>query len=607
MESNKHPLGWLPDYPDLRDRTMNGLSQNIVKDQPKNQESTESSINQLAELIKIILSSDQSSETNFDRNELKTKLDSLLKGNDNEFDFIPVKRENIIFLYKGSRNDKIRDIQRMLQEVFYDKFSQGSIRDYSFSEGTKKILNDQWNNFRLESEIGYFGEATDQIITCFKKIWEIPSENSIIDCGVNSEENDQDQEEENYEYKPDITIYKVLKTINNRLKNPEAEGHIKIGDCDFQGKSEICEIKKRLEDLGYFDFLSKEDQANDEESKHFFGYKTDLVVEFFQGINNLYPDGIVGTYTNQKLGLDNSDSPANTEKIINLDDKSTTDDDIEQKLDGNPMVYIQRKLHDNFRRNNIKINGKPDDKTTIDAINEIICGDDEKIARITVSSLKKLLEKIIEQAEKLKQYSLPQTSNIHQENTESSKPKSCSSRSKQDFALLEIQEPPIPENIIKIFKSKLKLKLTPELEIKIEDKDKDILYPVIKLVIKKISDLGIHGQLDYEQAISQAIDVINIILDTEFSSSSKKGYPNNESKKDKFSINSNNNNFYFAFMQQRKDEISGINLSLFYESLPEKDKQEINFLILIALDKISFMGDSKTEENRLIRFSKQAK
>ncbi|MBG0748270.1 MAG: hypothetical protein I4E98_17025 [Planktothrix agardhii KL2] len=611
MELNKHPLGWLPDYPDWRDITMNNISENIVKDKSPNQENTESPILELAKLLIKGNLLDQNQDL---ASKLQETIDKFNKKDENEIEFLNVKSENKVFLYRGSRNDKITQIQRKLKDSFYD--DNNKIRACNFSENTRNILGDQKKNFLLELENGYFGESTHQIMMCFKRIWELPSQSSIVDCDSNPEQTDQD--EDNYEYKPEITIEKVLNTIVRRIEqvikklNSENENHTKIGDCDSKPENEnqtnigdgdhklkIIQIKKSLESMGYFDFSKEGDY---EESKHFFGYKTDLVVEFFQGINNLLPDGIVGKRTQEKL-------KSNENEIIT---KDTNGDDLAYKLDGNPMVYLQKKLYYYFECKKVKFNGEPNDDETRKAIGEKIGEKDLKT--ITMDSLKKFLQKIVDQAYQSKQYSLPQPLNSYEDN----KNKNCSDQEgfiqKKDCTLLRIQEP-ISQDIIKIFKDKLNLKLEePEKDSNLIETTEDIIpiinddivpiiYPVIKLVIKKISDLGIHGQLDYEQAVSQAIDLINIILaTTRYSSPPKKeGDQKNTSKGDRSSNNyDNKTNFFLEFMRGKRDENAEINLLLIYESLSAKEKQEIDFLIFITLDKIeSMMAKEKEQEKEL--------
>ncbi|SKB14894.1 hypothetical protein PL11201_680170 [Planktothrix sp. PCC 11201] len=594
MELNKHSLGWLPDYPDWRDLTMNNISDNIVKDKSPNQENIESPILELAQLIKAQLIKDNLPDQNQNlASELQKTIDKFNKKDENEIEFLNVKSENKVFLYRGSRNDKITNIQNQLKNFFYN--DQYEIQSCNFSEKTKKILTEQKANFRLELENGYFGEATHKIMMCFKRIWELPSQSSIVDC--DSEQRDQD--EDSYEYKPGITIEKVLNTIVRRREqvNQENENYIKIGDCDSEPKNEnqtkdsnskklkISEIKESLESMGYFDFFQED---NHKESKYFFGYKTDLVVEFFQAINNLYPDGIVGERTQEKL--------RQTEETIT---KHTNSKDLADKLDGNPMVYLQKKLYDYFGCKDVKRNGDVKDTKTRECIGEVI--GEQGLETITMDSLKKLLQKIIDQAYQSKQYSLPQplnSLNFYEDN----KNKNCFDQKgfiqKKDCTLLRIQEP-ISQNIIQIFKDKLKLE-EPQKDsslIKINEAIVPLIYPVIQLVIKKISDLGIHGKLDYEQAISQAIDVINIILAKKSSSSSKKTDPKNTSKGDNSLNNSDyKTNFFLEFMRGKRNENPEINLILIYESLSAKEKQEIDFLIFITLDKIESMIDQKKED-----------
>jgi C1A family cysteine protease len=593
MELNKHPLGWLPDYPDWRDLKMNNISENIVKDKSPNQENTESPIRELAKLI-IDNLPDQNQNL---ASELQKTIDKFNKKDENEIEFLNVKSENKVFLYRGSRNDKIRKIQSNLKYFFYD--DQNEIRACNFSDKTKKILVDHKKDFLLELENGYFGEATHEIMMCFKRIWELPSQSSIVDCDSNPEQPDED--EDIYEYKPEITLEKVLNTIVQRRKqvNQENGNHTKIGDCDSEPKLTISKIKESLETMGYFDF-SKD--VNYEESKYFFGYKTDLVVEFFQGINNLYPDGIVGKWTEEKL---------DSNEIIT---KDTNSSDLEGKLNGNPMVYLQKKLYDYFdcvKCKDVKFNGDAKDTKTKECIRTVI--GEEHLPTITMDSLKKLLQKIIDQAYQSKQYSLSQPLNFfnfHEDN----KNKNCSDQKdyiqKKDCTLLRIQEP-ISQNIIQIFKDKLKLE-EPQKDsslIKITETIVPLIYPVIKLVIKKISDLGIHGQLDYEQAISQAIDVINIILAKKSSSSSKKADPKNISKGDDSLNNSDyKTNFFLEFMRGKRNENPEINLILIYESLSAKEKQKIDFLIFITLDKIESMIDqTKDDKDNFTHFIKKSK
>lgn len=583
MELNKHPLGWLPDYPDWRDLTMNNISENIVKDKSPNQENTESPIRELA---KLIIDNLPDQNQNLD-SELQKTIDKFNKKDENEIEFLNVKSENKVFLYRGSINDKITNIQSKLKYLFYD--DQNKNNACNFSGNTKEILVAQKEDFLLELEKGYFGEATDQIMICFKKTWELPSESSIIDCDFNPEQTDTDKD--NYEYKPGITIEKVLNTIVTRRKpvNQGKGDHAKIGDCDSEPKLTISKIKESLETMGYFDF-SKD--VNYEESKYFFGYKTDLVVEFFQGINNLYPDGIVGQRTQEKL------QP--TEETIT---KYTNSKDLAKKLDGNPMVYLQKKLYDYFGCKDVKLNGDVKDTKTRECIGEVI--GEQCLKTITMDSLKKLLKKIIDQAYQSKQYSLPHHLN-YLNFYEDNKNKNCSDQKgyiqKKDCTLLRIQEP-ISQNIIKIFIDKLKLKLEKHQKdsITITEAIVPLIYPVIKLVINKISDLGIHGQLDSEQAISQAIDVINIILAKKSSSSSSSKNADKEDRSKSKGDESLNNydyktNFFLEFMRGKRNENSEINLILIYESLSAKEKQEIDFLIFITLDKIESMIDQKKED-----------
>ena len=582
MPSDKNQLGWIPDYPDFRDLKvtqidMGKMDKNIIKEQSGNQEYTASQIIKLAKLIKKI------NDNNLKNDEdVKKEIEELIRKNENEIKFLNIKVENKVFLYRGIKHNKIIDIQDLLKNLFSNLDLQELLELEDFENEYSEYLKD------LKCERGYFGEATNRLLILFKRTWELPDQNSIVDFNPNyddktkkKEEEIEKEEEDFYEYNPEISIYTVLKIIHNRINNKNKNKEVlKIGDY---GK-EVMKLKKTLQKMGYFDFSASPYYVY---SQYFFGYKTDLVVEFFQGINGLNPDGICGEKTKEKMYKKNEN-----DELITLNTKN-----IEEKLlnDSNSMTYIQKKIYKYFGQKNLKINGKLDPDTK-NCINSII-GKKDKDSKITMDSLKKLLHKIIDQAEESKQYFLYQPL-VFSEDEQLLERNKVPKDSLQK-ALFSIQQP-IPQNIITTFQDRLKIEpFLPEKSSDLDQKSSNTqnsnksfpaIYPLIQLVIKNFSDIGIHGQLDYEQAITQAIDLINIFLDHDFNQELK-----DEKKLDHQKESSNNNEnttkFLFEFVRGRKETDREINLLLIFQSLSLEEKKRLNFLLWISLDQIESMID----------------
>ncbi|MBD2483420.1 C1 family peptidase [Planktothrix sp. FACHB-1365] len=634
MPLDKNKLGWIPDYPDFRDLKMADINKIIKEQSPtQNQEDAASQILELAKLIKKIVSPEKDTAN---QESLKI-IDQLIKRNENKIKFLRVKVENKAHLYRGIRHNKIIDIQDRLKFIF----KQGVIReclkkiDIKMTEneknkskqeqtesekikekhltyllenlkGENNFLNDELAG--LDCERGYFGEATNSLLIFFKKMWELPSQNSIVDFNPNYDAKTKKEEEEDfYEYNPENSIYTVVNTIYKRIqhKNPvnsqeeffktddygnevkllkedPEKKYLKIGDYG----DEVKLLKEKLEKLDYFQF-SKDD--NYEYSKYFFGYKTDLVVEFFQGINGLNADGIVGKDTTTILESDNP-------PLITQDNKQQDNN----RMLYNSIIYIQKKLYKFFGYKNVKINGKWDD-LTIERINELIKREDERSGKntpsidindknIKVEHLNNILRNIIYQAEESKQYFLYQPL-IFPEYNQLLEDNKLQKDSPQKI-LLTIQQP-IPQNIITIFQNKLKIENCQS--EKSSDKIYPVIYPFIQLVIKNFSDIGIHGQLDYEQAITQAIDLINIVLasnsDTKASDSDEKGKNEEKpgSQKQFFDNDENMTQLLLEFVRGRRERDREINLMLIYQSLSAEERKRLNFLLWISLDQIESM------------------
>jgi C1A family cysteine protease len=580
MPLNQNSLGWLPDYPDQRDLKLSDLNNNIIKDQSQNSEYTASQILELAELIKkIVPNTDQKEKKSLDES-----LERIIQTNRDEICFLKVQKENKYFLHRGIKNTKVKEIQGKLSFIL-DKCCP-----YLDPESSTKI-KDHLEKLKLEN--GYFGEITHELMLGFKTIWEITSKNSILDVDDQTKAN---QEEEFYQYDSKVNIYQVLNTIFNRIKNNEKNhneiennfeetfrnfqkeknidnfSEIKIGDY---GKI-VNLIKTQLEELGYWKF-SPEDQK----CRFFFGFKTDLIVEFFQGINGLQADGIVGPSTWRKLCQKN--------KAINLSQVK----DI-QNLKAFSMIYIQKRLSNYFGCENIKFNGIFDEVTQ-KAIEKIIESQSEEQSQI--STVQKILRKIIEKAEDEKQYFLDPLFTFPEYNNQDF----SQNQEKKNPILLSIQNP-ISKKIKKDFKEKIQLKLENSqedqtLEIKNQSSNNPlpndiiaIIDPLIQLVIKQISEMGIHGQLNYEQAIPHVIELINSFLAKPLENTAKytEDYPQQPQFLDNYDMNTK---FFLEFLRGRKERACEIDMMLIYKSLSTTEIKRLNYSIFITLDKIEWMID----------------
>jgi len=546
MPLNINPLGWLPDYPDSRDLTLNDI---IIKENTsQSQDCTEL---QIVKVIEKLLSHNPENKT------IIENLKKIIKKDQNQISFLQCQSETKVFLYRRTRNYWVKEIQKKLDLIFK------TIGETAFQY---LDLNPEYLE-NLPIENGYFGEATHNLMIYFKEVWELPSQSSIVDFDYTS-----DQEKiKYYQYCPNMTIYRILDTIyqeiyqgknNNSLnKSPNTNNDlIKFGDFDFGDK--VIAIKEKLERLNYFPFS---EQDNYKKSKYFFGYKTDLVVEFFQGFNGLRADGIVGPVTLNKL----KESEIKKEKKIE---------------DGIGITYLQRRLSQDFGITEIKVTGALDYQTKT-AINKVIYIDIEPPtdSEITMESVKKFLIKIVEQAENSKKYCLSQTV-VFSDLTQT-----------QNSTLLMVEQP-ISKNIIDTFEEELNLiKQTDKNNDEQTDKNNDnmiiipIIYPLIQLVIKNLSDMGIHGQSDYEKMITQAINLVNIILAADQNSSSCNPYNSGENylQDQLFSNNMDQRTqFLFEFLKGRKSGESQVDLKLIYHSLSQAERKRLTFLIFTTLDQI---------------------
>ena len=546
MPLNINPLGWLPDYPDSRDLTLNDI---IIKENTsQSQDCTEL---QIVKVIEKLLSHNPENKT------IIENLKKIIKKDQNQISFLQCQSETKVFLYRRTRNYWVKEIQKKLDLIFK------TIGETAFQY---LDLNPEYLE-NLPIENGYFGEATHNLMIYFKEVWELPSQSSIVDFDYTS-----DQEKiKYYQYCPNMTIYRILDTIyqeiyqgknNNSLnKSPNTNNDlIKFGDFDFGDK--VIAIKEKLERLNYFPFS---EQDNYKKSKYFFGYKTDLVVEFFQGFNGLRADGIVGPVTLNKL----KESEIKKEKKIE---------------DGIGITYLQRRLSQDFGITEIKVTGALDYQTKT-AINKVIYIDIEPPtdSEITMESVKKFLIKIVEQAENSKKYCLSQTV-VFSDLTQT-----------QNSTLLMVEQP-ISKNIIDTFEEELNLiKQTDKNNDEQTDKNNDnmiiipIIYPLIQLIIKNLSDMGIHGQSDYEKMITQAINLVNIILAADQNSSSCNPYNSGENylQDQLFSNNMDQRTqFLFEFLKGRKSGESQVDLKLIYHSLSQAERKRLTFLIFTTLDQI---------------------
>jgi C1A family cysteine protease len=526
MELNKHPLGWLPDYPDSRDLTLNDLSENIIKEEKsQSQDCTEL---QIVKLIEQLVSDPK-------HKKITENLKQTIKKNQNQISFLQCQSETKIFLYRRMRNYLVKNIQNKLDLIFNNCLQYLDLNP------------DDLENLQLEN--GYFGEATHNLMIYFKEIWELPSQSSIVDFDYNLDL----KEIKYYQYCPNMTIYRILDTIYQEIyQKKNNKSLIKFGDF----RDEVIAVKEKLERLNYFPFS---EQDNYKKSKYFFGYETDLVVEFFQGFNGLQADGIVGKVTLKQL----------EESEIKKD----------EKIHKSGITYLQRRLSQDFGIAEIKVTGELDDLTKKE-INKIIKSSDD--SDITMESVKKFLIAIIEQAENSKKYCLSQTvvfSDLTQNHNKNNNP--------QNSTLLMIEQP-ISKNIIDIFKKELNL-----IKPGINNNDNmiiiPIIYPLIQLVMKNLSDIGIHGQLDYEKSLTQAINLINTILAPDQNSSlcnPSNSIENHLQDQQLSNDTDQRTQFLFEFLRGRKSGESEVDLKLIYHSLSQAERKRLTFLIFITLDQI---------------------
>jgi C1A family cysteine protease len=533
MPLNINQLGWLPDYPDSRDLTLNNLSENIIKEEKsQSQDCTE------LQIVKLI---EQLVSDNPEHKKITENLKQTIKKNQNQIIFLQCQSETKIFLYRRMRNYLVKNIQNKLDLIFNNCLQYLD-------------LNPEYlENLLLEN--GYFGEATHHLMIYFKEIWELPSQSSIVDFDYNSDR--EEEEIKYYQYDPSMTIYRILDTIYEEIykKKHNNKSLIKFGDFG----DEVFTLKQNLERLNYFSFPT---QDNYKKSEYFFGYKTDLVVEFFQGFNGLQADGIVGTMTQKQLG------------------KSENNKDEKIHENKNGITYLQKRLSKDFGISEIKFTGKLEDNLTQKEINRIIKSPDD--SDITMESVKKFLIAIIEQAENPKKYCLSQTvvfSDLTQNYNKNNNPKNST---------VLMVEQPISKNIIDIFKKELNL-----IKPGINNNDNmiiiPIIYPLIQLVMKNLSDIGIHGQLDYEKALTQAIKLINIILAPDQNSSfcNNSNSVENYLQDQQFSNDTDQRTqFLFEFLRGRKSGESEVDLKLIYHSLSQAERKRLTFLIFITLDQI---------------------
>ncbi|WP_254173295.1 C1 family peptidase [Planktothrix pseudagardhii] len=526
MPLNINPLGWLPDYPDSRDMTLNDMSENIIKEnRSQSQDCTELQIVKLIE--QLVLDNPEHKKT-------IENLKQIIKKDQNQIVFLPYQSETKVFLYRRMKNYWIKDIQKKLDLIF---------------ENCNQYLDlnpEYLENLPLEN--GYFGEATHHLMIYFKKIWELPSQSSIVDFDYNSDL----KEIKYYQYFPNTTIYGILNTIYQEISQTKNnKSLIQFGNFG----EEVFAIKEKLERLNYFTFSQQE---NYKESKYFYGYKTDLVVEFFQGFNGLQADGIVGKVTLKQL----------EESEVKKD----------EKIHKSGITYLQKRLSKDFG-SEVKVTGELDDFTKQE-INKIIKSSDD--SGITMESVKKFLIAIIEKAESSKKYCLSQTvvfSDLAQNYNKNNNHKNST--------LLMIEQP-ISKNIIDIFKKELNF-------IKPGIKNNDymiitpIIYPLIQLIIKNLSDMGIHGQLDYEKMIAQAINLINTILASDQNSSLSNPYNSVENYLQDQQLSNDTDQrtqFLFEFIRGKKSGESEVDLKLIYHSLSQVERKRLTFLIFITLDQI---------------------
>ena len=547
MPLNINPLGWLPDYPDSRDLTLNDLSDNIIQqEKSKSQDCTQLQIVQLIEELV---------PDNHENKKITESLKQIIKKDQNQITFLQCQSETKVFLYRRRRNYWVKELQKKLDLIFKTIF-ETAFQYLDLNPEYLENLPHYLKNLPLEN--GYFGEATHNLMIYFKEVWELPSQSSIVDFDYNS---DQDTIKY-YQYSPNMTIYRILDTIYQEIyQKKNNKGLIKFGD--FGDK--VIAVKEKLERLNYFPFS---EQDNYKKSKYFFGYRTDLVVEFFQGFNGLQADGIVGKVTLKRL----EESEIKKEK----------------KIHENGITYLQRRLSQDFGITEIKVTGALDDETKT-AINNVI---DIKIpsdSEITMESVKKFLIKIVEQAENSKKYCLSQTvvfSDLTQ-NSNNNHPKNST---------LLMVEQPISKNIIDTFEKELNLiKQTNKNNDEQPDKNNNntiiipIIYPLIQLIIKNLSDMGIHGQSDYEKMITQAINLVNIILAADQNSSlcNPSNSGENYLQDQQFSKNMDQRTqFLFEFLKGRKSGESQVDLKLIYHSLSQAERKRLTFLIFTTLDQI---------------------
>ncbi|CAD5909307.1 C1 family peptidase [Planktothrix agardhii] len=543
MPLNINQLGWLPDYPDSRDMTLNELSENIIKEEEsKSQDCTQLQIVRLIEDL-IPIPNDH---------ENKKKLESLkqiIRKDQNQISFLQCQSETKVFLYRRTTNYLVKDIQKKLDLIFENC--------HQYLDLNLEYLE------KLSLENGYFGEATHNLMIYFKKIWELPSQSSIVDFDYNFDS--ELKGIKYYQYSLNTTIYGILDAIYQRIYQEEPnQSLIKFGD--FGDK--VVVIKEKLEQLNYFPFS---EQDNYKESKYFFGYKTDLVIEFFQGFNGLQSDGIVGKVTREQL-----------EKQL-------------EEIPKRGIMYLQKRLSRDFEVPEIKFTGELD-STTKKEINKIINpSDDSDDSDITMESVKKFLIAIIKKAENSKKYCLSQTvvfSDLAQNYNKNDK----------NFTLLMVEQP-ISKNIIEIFKKELNL-----IKSGIEKNDYMIIipmiYPLIQLIIRNLSDIGIHGQLDHEKMIVQAINLINIILASDQNLPLCNPYNSIENYlQDQQLLNNTDQRaqFLFEFIKGKKSGESEVDLKLIYYFLSQAEKKRLTFLVFITLDQIESII-SEIEETKKPNF-----
>ncbi|NEQ55096.1 MAG: peptidoglycan-binding protein, partial [Leptolyngbya sp. SIO3F4] len=158
----KRGTGWVPDFPDVKDYTLNGQQGQTLLNQLQTNEdmkSHEETAEQMAQALKLLQSQSQLSEQSDNNNERRNskKLKDLIKELDKKADggifFADIKIHKVY--EQGMSDPEVLRIKKYLHSIYAD-FLGGNrsfnIFDSTFDELTKSLVEDFQTNRRLPTD-----------------------------------------------------------------------------------------------------------------------------------------------------------------------------------------------------------------------------------------------------------------------------------------------------------------------------------------------------------------------------------------------------------------------------------------------------------------------